>query len=137
MYKIFLLFNSQSLFDIKSGFEITAGHHCGGDFSEYFQPIRLKILWKVSPPQWWLAVISSPAKLMSNKEACEVDLPLEYSLIRIFSFFLCFVKSIVSGYKTRGPLSVLCSLGTKFYNEKLQNQQRWICDRIFCSRLSK
>ena len=31
------------------------------DFSEYFQPNRLKILWKVSPPQWWPAVISNPA----------------------------------------------------------------------------
>ena len=27
------------------------------DFSEYW----LKIFWKISPPQWWLGVISSPA----------------------------------------------------------------------------
>ena len=31
------------------------------DFSDYFQPNRLKIFWKVSPPQWWPAVISNPA----------------------------------------------------------------------------
>ena len=29
------------------------------DFSEYFQPVRLKILWNVSPPQWWASVMLS------------------------------------------------------------------------------
>ena len=36
-----------------AGLEITGGHHCRG---ETFQ----SIFWKVSPPQWWPPVISSP-----------------------------------------------------------------------------
>ena len=34
----------------------------GRDFSEKFQPIWLKLLWKISSPQWWLAVISNPVE---------------------------------------------------------------------------
>ena len=32
--------------------------HWGRDFSEYFQPNWLKILWKIFPPHWWFWVLN-------------------------------------------------------------------------------
>ena len=44
-----------------TAFEITAGHHCGGEtFQSIFSRIGWKCSEKVSPLQWWPAVISNP-----------------------------------------------------------------------------
>ena len=60
------------------------------DFSEYFQPDRLKILRKVSPPQWWSVVISSPAY---TYKWCAVNV-LAFFLIFIASMYIYILKSL-------------------------------------------
>ena len=45
---------------VMTGLEITGDHHCGGEVFQKIFSIRLRIIWRISPPKWWSLVISSP-----------------------------------------------------------------------------